>query len=296
MEYLKLYLPPVIVSTVVEYAKTGILLFKKNEFYFYDGVKWYNFAYGYLNSSHTSTPLFKQANYFNAINELLKNNGVSWYDKKFICEFPSPKKKCGEITDPQPGVIGSTVFFTGGMKDSQETNRVCSVFEGRWAFNIAPLNKARGGHITITLNNRLYVIGGLYASCRSVEYYENGKWTEVASTYYPRCNKNSCATVCNRKIYVLGDFRVNDTDNLYMEEYDPSSNVWNVVTYLPSQRDKFTVFTFEQCIYVVGGRSIKDNGGFRNCESVECYDPINHVWSVVNMKWFANGYCNAIEL
>lgn len=295
MDIIEQYLPPVICTIVIEYTKTGILLFKKNEFYFYDGIQWDRLPI-YISSSHTSTPLFKQANYFNAIAELLKNTHKSWYDKKAICEFPIPIKK-KNIVGSEPGVIGSTVFFTGGYQNGERINSVCSFSSGTWKFNIAPLNIKRAAHITVTLNNRLYVIGNSIADSRSMEYYDIEKniWIIVASIKYSRSCKYSRVTVCNGKIYVFGGFG-EDVKHLYpLEEYDPILDIWKEIEPSRFIRDGFNIFSYENCVYVVGGKEMQ-NGAFKNCDKVECYDPITNKWTVKLFKWRSQGFCNAVEL
>lgn len=61
-----------------------------------------------------------------------------------------------------------------------------------------------------------------------------------------------------------------------IEKYDLRTNTWVQVGIMNGRRLQFGVAVIDNKLYVVGGRD-----GLKTSNMVECYNPINKVWSTM---------------
>ncbi len=94
----------------------------------------------------------------------------------------------------------------------------------------APMSIGRAYHQVVTLNGKIYVLGGINQSTtlNSVEEYdpETNKWTAKASMLNGR--KSFQVAVINNKIYAIGGYNSASGSLNTVEEYDPLTNIWKM--------------------------------------------------------------------
>jgi hypothetical protein len=141
------------------------------------------------------------------------------------------------------------------------------------------------------LNGRLYAVGG-YACNRSIldtspleplqeaERFSpcRGQHQGVWETLPPmQCSRFMCKALAVRGcLYVLGGLS-SAGNEMKVERYDPTSNVWSILAPLPSTRWALDVTEHHGRILVFGG---KDDKGAPQ-EKIERYDPLTNRWSTL---------------
>ena len=124
----------------------------------------------------------------------------------------------------------------------------------------SPLPEARWGHSAVTLNGKIYVIGGAsgWAQLKyleSIEEYnpETDTWTTRDSIPTPRWLL-SCSVV-NGKIYAIGGYgEQEDTTVPTVEVYEPENEraKWRLLTPMPTARWAITTSVVNGKIYAIG--------------------------------------------
>ena len=126
----------------------------------------------------------------------------------------------------------------------------------------ASLNTARQGLQVVTLDGKIYAIGGQTEASSGytniVEVYdpETDTWSSAASMNYARSYFG--AVVYDGKIYVMGGLYGTSSYRNNMEVYDPSTDAWTTLgATLPIAMYGFsaTLIPDTSQIYVVGGRN-----------------------------------------
>jgi len=161
---------------------------------------------------------------------------------------------------------------------------------------MAPIPGPRCSAVAATVNNKIYLIGG-------IEPFENGKGSRisgrnqvfdpVANTWattdlspMPTTRNHAFVGVVNNKIYVIGGRQSagmipysSNTD--VVEEYDPATNTWgNVKQRMPTARSGGGYATYNGKIYIGGGEWISREvmASFR---ALEAYDPATDTWELL---------------
>jgi len=184
--------------------------------------------------------------------------GENWKEATYVAFLIQIKThEIKRLPDLNERRIGNTlVLFQGrvcAVGGSGSSTIECLDESARKWIYLPRLKKARQNAAAVTLNDELYVIGGMTAkqedrvyhtlhyylnyifskeeisvendlSLDSVEKYNSvtNRWTEMASLQIPR--SIVVAGICQEKIYVVGDF------SKAVEEYDKSSNEWKIVS------------------------------------------------------------------
>ena len=119
-----------------------------------------------------------------------------------------------------------------------------------------PMTTPRYFGATVTLDNRIYTVGGLEADVPTgmvVEVYDPSTdvWSSLASL--PEGRFNLPAVVFDGIIYAFGGADVDGrvTDTIYA--YDPSSDSWSLVGHLPDPVAGMSAVTYGDRIYLFGG-------------------------------------------
>ncbi|KAL3319985.1 hypothetical protein Ciccas_001343 [Cichlidogyrus casuarinus] len=96
----------------------------------------------------------------------------------------------------------------------------------KWRY-ISPMKKARSSFSVVTLDNCVYVFGGLFeqTSLKCVEKYDphSNTWAQLPPMHCAR--ENSTACVFNGRILVAGG-----RDRKTVEEFNPATNQWTFTT------------------------------------------------------------------
>lgn len=140
---------------------------------------------------------------------------------------------------------------------------------------------ARFGLKAVVLDHEIYAIGGLgkNGALTTVEVYDvnTDSWSKKADL--PAPYECTGAAVLDGKIYALLA-----GDSLWargsLVEYDPAKDTWTKKADLRSSLYGPGIAVLDGKIYVIGGITNFENGGFKNLDTVEQYDPRTGEWSV----------------
>ena len=177
-------------------------------------------------------------------------------------------------------VVGG--FTSAGFSIWHPVNHVFTYDPGRdeWQEH-AGMPTARGGLAVVTVDNKLYALGG-YDGERNpkvVEVYDPAAdaWTSVAPLPTPR--DHLTAVSVGGRIYAIGGrVGLNYHENLTtVEEYDPAHNHWKTRAGMPTARSGITAGVIDGWIYVVGGESV--GGTFHTNER---YSPRLDTWQAMS--------------
>ena len=132
---------------------------------------------------------------------------------------------------------------------------------------------------SVTLNDKIYIIGGLEpggVSTTKVHVYDPlyNSWSMAAPL--PMALHHMPCAAANGKIYVLGGYTSNPfqpVSDTY--EYDPVANKWTIKTPVPTVRGAASAAEMNGKIYVIGG------AGYNLLQSTdvnEVYNPLSDTW------------------
>ena len=136
----------------------------------------------------------------------------------------------------------------------------------------------RSGHGLVECNGYLYAIGGSPANREpTVERLQSldGEWEPAPSMLTAR--DYMAAVNCGGCIYAIGGVDRNKQTLKTVEKFDPVVKQWCNVQRMNYSRWFHAACVLRGKIYVVGGKN--DNG---LVEVVECYDPANDTWRIVD--------------
>ncbi len=171
--------------------------------------------------------------------------------------------------------LGSFIFTAGGyLMENHSSLLMYDIKNNRWTRG-PDLPKGTHHPAVVSVNNKLYVIGGAMAE-NAVQIYDpvTKKWTQGKSLPTPRVAMASA--VLNGKIHLIGGTaNINQGNALTTHEvYDPLKNSWETRASLPTASEHVQAAVLKGKIYVVGGRN-----HFRNMDLTQIYNPANNTWS-----------------
>lgn len=180
--------------------------------------------------------------------------------------------------------LGESIYVCGGHTNMGSSNSA-SVYLPKldsWT-EIAPLNQKRAHHGSVSLNNRVYVIGGKNSSTlNSCESYnpKSNTWTFIQPMLVRRSSFG--VAVLDGKIYACGGL-ISGFPPVFtnsMEVYDPATNEWNFVTSMTTRRKSFALIAYKKKLFAISGSCYhREETDF--LDTVECYDPGQNSWSFV---------------
>jgi N-acetylneuraminic acid mutarotase len=197
---------------------------------------------------------------------------------------------------PAAAVVGDKFYvlggFYGGFAQREPAQSV-------WAYDPAAdewqrrasLPTARGALAAVTLDGRLYAIGGErrvpdggpadYESVPDVAVYDPAadRWEALPPLQHARNHLGAVAT--GGRIYAVGGRDASSWLLPYLEEYDPASRIWRERAPLPTGRSGHATAVLDGRLYVFGGEGNSDNprGVFAE---VEAYEPATDSWVLVD--------------
>ncbi len=136
-----------------------------------------------------------------------------------------------------------------------------------WASR-APMSVGRQGAAAVSINGKIYVIGGYNSGgySNAVEEYNPANNTWVSKNPMPTARMSLAANAVNGKIYATGGSSGNAN-----EEFDPINNVWATKLNIPISMTGPASAAMNNKIYVTtGAYAVTDNYE---------YDPANNTWS-----------------
>jgi N-acetylneuraminic acid mutarotase len=152
---------------------------------------------------------------------------------------------------------------------------------------VASMNEPRRGVAAVTLDDKVYAIGGgpYGGTSETVEVYDPnvGHWTYVSSMFIARSRHGACEH--GGKIYVFGGITPKGLTNS-IEIYDPNLNQWSISgDKIPGTHQGMTAVPLGEDIYLFGAR-----GTFSH-PVVYRYTPDTHAWATLTSPnlWFTWG-------
>jgi len=143
------------------------------------------------------------------------------------------------------------------------------------------LPTSRNTHVSIILDNKIYVAGGVTTWNEFEAYNISTNGWEVKADM-PNLDREFLAgCALNGKIYLIGGWYglegINDTDIL--EEYDPATDKWTTRTPMPTKRWGHVAYPINGKIYVIGGAYGWPIEKFY--KTIEIYDPMTDSWTTL---------------
>ena len=157
----------------------------------------------------------------------------------------------------------------------------------------ADMPTARGANAVVTVNGKIYAIGG-NLNYNIVEEYdpETDNWTTKESM--PTGRTDFSGGDVNGKIYAIGGWFINTTLST-VEEYDPATDTWTAKSPMPATRWGHATCTVNEKIYVIGGATgwpVEEIYG-----TILEYDPITDKWTtkapIPTPRWFLS--CSVVN-
>lgn len=177
---------------------------------------------------------------------------------------------------------GDYIYMIGGKDDEGRDTTLLqryNPYTKTWK-DLANMNKEKAHFNAVTLNGKIYAVGGNGKG--SIDRYDpiTNKWVELLPI-----GKNiigSGVTVLNDKIYIMGgEYDSADGDEKYVIQYDPYTNNLKNMKNMLRNRVNFNAVTLNGYIYAVGG--YEKNTPYGNTpRSVERYDPITNQWKYMS--------------
>jgi N-acetylneuraminic acid mutarotase len=134
----------------------------------------------------------------------------------------------------------------------------------------------RGAGIAVTLDDRIYVLGGVGPEPEVALEYDPAAdtWSRRAAMPAPR--EHLAAAAFDGRIYVVGGrWTEGNTDRL--EVYDPAADAWRALPSMPTPRGGLAAAALDERIHVVGGEELGSGGS--TFEEHEVYEPATDTWA-----------------
>nr|XP_033775442.1 kelch-like protein 42 [Geotrypetes seraphini] len=179
-------------------------------------------------------------------------------------------------------VLDNYLFIVGGYRMTSQEIAAAHCYNpctNEWS-QIAPMNQKRANFKLLTLNGKLYAVGG--QSLSNVECYspEHDWWTFIAALPTALAEFSACA--CQGKIYVVGGYTTRER-NLNVLRYCPARDAWTVLEPCSFHIRKQQMLSFEDTIYLVGGsiHELRPNRKPPQSEdmlTVQSYNTVTQEW------------------
>jgi TolB protein len=139
-----------------------------------------------------------------------------------------------------------------------------------WVYSKSTIPVARELLGVVTLNGKIYAIGGLSCWNGYASYARNDVYDPIANTWESKApmvyaKYGAGVVACNNKIYVIGGVGTNQ-----VQVYDPETDTWSLKTGMPTARAYVGAAAVGKKIYIIGGY---------NSTLVDEYDTETDTWT-----------------
>jgi N-acetylneuraminic acid mutarotase len=171
--------------------------------------------------------------------------------------LPSPRwSHMGAVVDGKIYVIGG-ISGTGNQRTSLKKVDIYDPDKNTWSEG-RPLPTSKQGGTAISLDRKIYVIGGRtgagdtgYAS-ETVDIYDPSKNSWSSGKEMPQARTGIQSTLIKNKIYIIGGAASGKATNS-IDVYDPAAGIWNKVASMKTARTGHCVSSVGNRIYIIGG-------------------------------------------
>jgi hypothetical protein len=182
-----------------------------------------------------------------------------------------------DINQQQPYTATGT-FTNGSTRPLSGTNAIWNQRQN--------LPSARFGNAVVTLNGRIYSVGGTPFGgppMANVDEYQaatgpfgqNQTWTPKAAL--PSARENLAAAVINGQIYAVGGSATGPATTATLFVSDAAVNNWTAKASMPTPRSGLSAAALNGILYVAGGGAF--GGG--SSTTFEAYDPSSDTWTTL---------------
>lgn len=215
---------------------------------------------------------------------------------------------------PATAVWGGRIYvFGGGGPGFQSLNSV-EIYDPRtetWAHG-QEMPTRRSGAVALTLNDRVYVIGGGFKKpdgkfmfLPTVEMFVpmTGAWEKGPDMVHP--HDYPAGAVVHGAIYILGGHHPDATEGgpqtdpgfNICERFSPQKREWVETAPLPTPRFALAAAVIEERLWALGGVACTGTG-LTEFAVVEVYDPHKEKWTVddaLSLPWPAAGHSACVH-
>jgi hypothetical protein len=154
---------------------------------------------------------------------------------------------------PAAAAVGDLLYVFGGQSDVELASvEVMNPREGIWR-PASPMPTARHGMAAVTVDEKVYVIGGFDGGrpLRTMEIYDPATDTWETGPGMPTARTGLAAVVWNDEIYAIGGSYLG-----VVEVYNPVTETWRTASPMPTPRYAHGAAVIDDKIYVVGGETL----------------------------------------
>ena len=147
----------------------------------------------------------------------------------------------------------------------------------------------RFGHTMVTIDNDIYLFGGLVQTGPGTgvpqndlwEFQQQNDWAEIIASTPPPARYGHGAAESDGKMYILGGMDAEGNTLNDMWKYDPASNAWTQITAVgaPPDRAYHSMVTLPDGKLAVLGGITKANGTYVSRSDLWIFDPVANTWT-----------------
>ncbi|CAH1782998.1 unnamed protein product [Owenia fusiformis] len=200
----------------------------------------------------------------------------------FICDLDRNGNQNVDLEQPlvKPRIPNDVLFCIGGWSGGGPITafETYDTRADRWfRKNKYEDTSARAYHAVVTINNKIYVIGGFdgtsyFSSVRCFDPVEKC-WSDTAPMHQARCYV--AAAILNKMIYCCGGYN-GRARMATVEHWNPATNQWTLVGNMNQKRSDASADSFNDVLYVAGGFD-----GDNCLNSLEMYEPAFNQWTTL---------------
>lgn len=175
--------------------------------------------------------------------------------------------------------LGDTIYVTGGSKKNtslEPERNVWVLRPGRRSFErLAAMPEGRTAHGMVTVNGKIYVVGGMGRTSRVLIFTPGSGWSFGAAM--PGRRDHAAVVVLQDSIYVIGG-RDDKGVSTRVDIYDPAADSWTQGPPLPAGNSAMAAAVLaDGLIHVVGGEDPRVARGRVNDVHL-VLDTVGRVW------------------
>lgn len=206
--------------------------------------------------------------------------------------------------------VNGKVYVIGGYDDMGKMVNAAPDIAHGWVYDpaadtwnaIADMPSTRAAGSAVTIDDKIFVVGGTGTGSRDVWVYDpaTDTWDTSRTGKLPVETEHVPAVTLDGKIYVIGG-RWNNISTPAVQVYDVQNDTWERKADIPVSRSALSLAVLDGKIHAVGGEELSNKCTYALHEE---YDPATDTWTeladmptgrhamfsgVVNNRWYLIG-------